>query len=144
MLGKIGSDRSADAEANRKDGPAATRLRQIVEDYKRVREQRLGARPPAARRIAAIVERDDIVMRKERVQGEGHSEVRGEDAYFEEIPNLKLPEEMKELAHVIIERKAGHFQPLLRHPRRHARPLGAKSSSSSPARVEGAESLDSL
>ena len=39
------------------------------------------------------------------------SEVRSEDAYFEEIPDLKLPEEMKELAHVIIERKAGHFRP---------------------------------
>jgi DNA end-binding protein Ku len=39
------------------------------------------------------------------------SEVRGEDAYFEEIPDLKLPQEMSELAHVIIERKAGHFRP---------------------------------
>jgi DNA end-binding protein Ku len=39
------------------------------------------------------------------------SEVRSEDAYFEDIPDLKLPEEMKELAHVIIERKEGHFQP---------------------------------
>jgi DNA end-binding protein Ku len=38
-------------------------------------------------------------------------EVRGEDAYFEEIPDLKLPAEMKDLAHVIIQRKAGHFQP---------------------------------
>ena len=39
------------------------------------------------------------------------SEVRGEDSYFEDIPDLKLPAEMKELAHVIIERKAGHFRP---------------------------------
>ena len=39
------------------------------------------------------------------------SEVRGEDAYFEDIPDLQLPQEMKELAHVIIERKAGHFRP---------------------------------
>jgi DNA end-binding protein Ku len=39
------------------------------------------------------------------------SEVRSEKSYFEEIPELKLPEEMKDLAHVIIERKAGHFQP---------------------------------
>jgi DNA end-binding protein Ku len=39
------------------------------------------------------------------------SEVRGEDAYFEEIPDLQLPQEMKDLAHVIIERKAGHFKP---------------------------------
>ena len=39
------------------------------------------------------------------------SEVRGEEAYFEEIPDLQLPQEMKDLAQVIIERKAGHFQP---------------------------------
>jgi len=39
------------------------------------------------------------------------SEVRSEDAYFEDIPDLQLPQEMKDLAHVIIERKAGHFQP---------------------------------
>ena len=38
-------------------------------------------------------------------------EVRGEDAYFEDIPDMKLPEEMKDLAHVIIQRKAGHFRP---------------------------------
>ena len=39
------------------------------------------------------------------------SEVRSEESYFEGIPDLKLPEEMKDLAHVIIERKAGHFDP---------------------------------
>jgi len=39
------------------------------------------------------------------------SEVRGEDAYFEDIPDLQLPQEMNDLAHVIIERKAGHFRP---------------------------------
>jgi DNA end-binding protein Ku len=38
-------------------------------------------------------------------------EVRSEDAYFEDIPDMKLPEEMKDLAHVIIQRKAGHFRP---------------------------------
>ena len=38
------------------------------------------------------------------------SEVRGEDAYFEDIPDPHLPQEMKELAHVIIERKARHFR----------------------------------
>ncbi len=38
-------------------------------------------------------------------------EVRGEDAYFEEIPDLQLAGEMKDLAHVIIQRKAGHFNP---------------------------------
>ena len=37
------------------------------------------------------------------------SEVRSEDSYFEAIAELKLPAEMKDLAHVIIERKAGHF-----------------------------------
>ncbi len=36
------------------------------------------------------------------------SGVRGEDAYFEDIPDLQLPQD---LAHVIIERKAGNFQP---------------------------------
>ncbi len=34
------------------------------------------------------------------------SGVRGEDAYFEDIPDLQLPQD---LAHVIIERKAGNF-----------------------------------
>ncbi|HXW20246.1 MAG TPA: Ku protein [Roseiarcus sp.] len=38
-------------------------------------------------------------------------EVRSEGAYFEDIEDLKLPAEMKDLAHVIIERKAGHFRP---------------------------------
>jgi DNA end-binding protein Ku len=38
-------------------------------------------------------------------------EVRSEEAYFEDIEDLKLPAEMKDLAHVIIERKAGHFRP---------------------------------
>jgi DNA end-binding protein Ku len=37
------------------------------------------------------------------------SEVRSEDSYFENIAELKLPDDMKDLAHVIIERKAGHF-----------------------------------
>jgi DNA end-binding protein Ku len=39
------------------------------------------------------------------------SEVRNETSYFEDIPDMKLPEEMKDLAHVIIEKKAGHFSP---------------------------------
>ncbi|MBV9287673.1 MAG: Ku protein, partial [Hyphomicrobiales bacterium] len=38
------------------------------------------------------------------------TEVRSPASYFEDIPELKLPEEMKDLAHVIIERKAGHFR----------------------------------
>ena len=40
-----------------------------------------------------------------------NSEVRNADTYFEDIPEMKLPDEMKDLAHVIIERKAGHFRP---------------------------------
>ena len=39
------------------------------------------------------------------------TEVRNEESYFDEIPDLKLPEEMIDLAHVIIQRKAGHFRP---------------------------------
>jgi DNA end-binding protein Ku len=38
-------------------------------------------------------------------------EVRGEESYFEDIPDMNLPAEMKDLAHVIIQRKAGHFLP---------------------------------
>jgi DNA end-binding protein Ku len=38
-------------------------------------------------------------------------EVRGEEAYFEDIPDLKLPDEMLDLAAHIIERKSGDFEP---------------------------------
>jgi len=38
-------------------------------------------------------------------------EVRRETEYFEEIRDLQLPAEMKDLAHMIIQRKAGHFLP---------------------------------
>lgn len=38
-------------------------------------------------------------------------EVREAGAYFEDIPDLTIPAEMKDLATVIIERKAGHFDP---------------------------------
>jgi DNA end-binding protein Ku len=38
-------------------------------------------------------------------------EVRDQAAYFEDIPQLTLPAEMKELAGHIIETKAGHFDP---------------------------------
>jgi DNA end-binding protein Ku len=38
-------------------------------------------------------------------------EVRDQAAYFENIPDLKLPPEMKELAGHIIDTKAGHFDP---------------------------------
>jgi DNA end-binding protein Ku len=38
-------------------------------------------------------------------------EVRGEEAYFEEVPDLKLDRELKEMAKLIIKRKEGHFDP---------------------------------
>jgi DNA end-binding protein Ku len=38
-------------------------------------------------------------------------EVRGEDAYFEDIPDLKLPGEMLDLAAHIIEQKSADFEP---------------------------------
>jgi DNA end-binding protein Ku len=38
-------------------------------------------------------------------------EVRDAGAYFEDIPDLQIPAEMKDLATVIIERKSGHFDP---------------------------------
>jgi DNA end-binding protein Ku len=38
-------------------------------------------------------------------------EVRSADSYFEEIPDLKLPGEMIQLATHIVESKAGHFEP---------------------------------
>ncbi len=39
-------------------------------------------------------------------------EVRDAKAYFDAIPEVALPDEMKDLAHVIIDRKAGHFDPI--------------------------------
>jgi DNA end-binding protein Ku len=38
-------------------------------------------------------------------------EVRDQAAYFEDVPELKLPAEMKELASHIVDSKAGHFDP---------------------------------
>jgi DNA end-binding protein Ku len=38
-------------------------------------------------------------------------EVRGEEAYFEDIPDLNLPKEMRDLASHIIETKAADFDP---------------------------------
>lgn len=38
-------------------------------------------------------------------------EVRGEEAYFADLEDSDLPAEMADLAHVIIQRKAGHFEP---------------------------------
>ena len=41
----------------------------------------------------------------------GH-EVRSPKAYFDDIPDVALPDEMKELAGLILARKAGHFDPV--------------------------------
>jgi DNA end-binding protein Ku len=38
-------------------------------------------------------------------------EVRDEKPYFEDIPDVKLPTEMRELAAHIVEKKTGHFNP---------------------------------
>jgi DNA end-binding protein Ku len=38
-------------------------------------------------------------------------EVRGEEAYFGELPDFKLDADLKEMAKVIIKRKFGHFDP---------------------------------
>jgi DNA end-binding protein Ku len=38
-------------------------------------------------------------------------EVRGATEYFEDIPDLKLPAEMRKLAAHIVETKEGHFEP---------------------------------
>ena len=38
-------------------------------------------------------------------------EVRDEKPYFEDIPDLKLPKEMLDLATHIVQTKAGHFDP---------------------------------
>ena len=39
------------------------------------------------------------------------NEVRKEDAYFDEIPNVKVPSDMIQLAEHILESKKGHFDP---------------------------------
>ena len=39
------------------------------------------------------------------------AEVREDKAYFDEIPTVETPEEMMDLASVIIKRKQGHFEP---------------------------------
>ena len=39
-------------------------------------------------------------------------EVRDEASYFEDIPDLKLPKEMLDLATHIVNTKSGHFDPV--------------------------------
>ena len=38
-------------------------------------------------------------------------EVRDDAAYFEDIPDLPITAEMRDLAEVIVQRKSGHFDP---------------------------------
>ncbi|MGO9170755.1 MAG: Ku protein [Rhodomicrobium sp.] len=38
-------------------------------------------------------------------------EVRDADSYFDDIPDLKLPDEMRQLAAHIVDSKSGHFEP---------------------------------
>jgi DNA end-binding protein Ku len=38
-------------------------------------------------------------------------EIRDEKAYFDDVPDLKLPDEMKQLASHIVDSKSGHFEP---------------------------------
>ena len=38
-------------------------------------------------------------------------EIRGEDAAFEDIPDIKLPDQMVKLAEDIIDRMTGEFEP---------------------------------
>ena len=45
-------------------------------------------------------------------------EVRDDKPYFEDIPDMKLPAEMRQLAAHIVESKAGHFDPERRAPPR--------------------------
>ena len=39
------------------------------------------------------------------------SEVRDEDTYFDEVPNVKVPSDMLQLAQHILDQKKGHFDP---------------------------------
>ena len=58
-------------------------------------------------------------------------EVRDEKSYFEDIPELKLPKEMLDLATHIVQTKSGHFDPAQfedRLRKRPHRPVEAKTS----------------
>src|SRR5215475_9634401 len=72
MLREICGDTRANTEPYHNYGLARPRLSQIVEDYERVREQRLRAGAAAARRVAPVVEHNDISVWKKVVQDEGH------------------------------------------------------------------------
>ena len=61
--------------------------------------------------------RERLVMLQSRGKGIAatalryKSEVRKEDAYFDEVPTVKVPNDMLQLAEHILEQKKGHFDP---------------------------------
>src|SRR4051794_39825064 len=72
MAGEISRDSRADAEPDRDDTLRCAHLLQVIKDQKRIRKQRLCAGPAAARSIAAVVECNDVTIRKEAVQVQDH------------------------------------------------------------------------
>ena len=72
VAGEIGGHGAADADTDRHDRPGLQFPFEMIENGQRVREQRLTARSPAARAIAAIMEYDDLTLREELMQGQGH------------------------------------------------------------------------
>jgi len=66
---------------------------------------------------AVLYRRERVLMLQPRGKGllatalRYYNEVRKEDPYFDEIPDIKIPGDMVELATHILESKAGHFEP---------------------------------
>ena len=64
-----------------------------------------------------LARREHVIMLEPRGKGllgitlRYSYEVRDDKAYFEDIPDLKVPNEMLKLAEHIVDTKAGHFQP---------------------------------
>lgn len=64
-----------------------------------------------------LFRRERVVMLESRARGMSATtlrygnEVHAADAYFEDIPAMEIPAEMSELAHHIIARMTGHFEP---------------------------------
>ena len=64
-----------------------------------------------------LYRRERILMLEPRGKGlvattlRNKNEVRGEDAYFDDIPDIKIPPDMLDLAVHIVETKKGHFDP---------------------------------
>jgi DNA end-binding protein Ku len=90
----------------------------------RVAEEAFAVIREAMRRREVVGLGRVVLARKERLvlldpRGKGllattlryKHEVRDDAAYFEDIPEVEVPEEMLELALHIIDRKAGHFDP---------------------------------